>query len=189
MASPLRMNQATVRLLSREAASLSSSGGKEITAVRCRNYSTSASSSTSKLVAAKPSTATPQSSNNSKNILIPAHDGPTSPYMISSRALSSSTRLSAPQGSQASSTTSQSQSSSSSSPVTSSNTIKEPSPATQGLLGGIAKLMGYDTRTSAAIRTTSDYYDRCSERDEKEGTFWYDGELELFSRLTIFVAC
>lgn len=36
--------------------------------------------------------------------------------------------------------------------------------------------MGYDARTSAAIRTTSDYYDRCSERDEKEGTFWYDGE-------------
>lgn len=172
------MNQATVRLLSREAASLSSSGGKEITAVRCRNY-TSASSS-SKPVATKPSIATPQSNNNSKKILIPAHDGSSTTYMIFSRALSSSTRLSV-QGSQAS-TTSQSQSSqslSSSLPVTSSNTIKSPSPATQGLLGGIAKLMGYDTRTSAAIRTTSDYYDRCSERDEKEGTFWYDGELEL----------
>lgn len=39
--------------------------------------------------------------------------------------------------------------------------------------------MGYDSRTAGAIRATSDYYDRCSERDELEGTFWYDGGLLL----------
>ena len=37
--------------------------------------------------------------------------------------------------------------------------------------------MGYNQNTSIAIRATSDYYDRCSERDEREASFFYEGEL------------
>jgi cytochrome b pre-mRNA-processing protein 3 len=49
------------------------------------------------------------------------------------------------------------------------------SPLKQSVMKGIARVMGYNTRTATAIRATSDYYDRCSERDEKEATFFYDG--------------
>jgi cytochrome b pre-mRNA-processing protein 3 len=43
------------------------------------------------------------------------------------------------------------------------------------LLKGLANVMGYNSTSAAAVRSTSDYYDRCSERDEKESTFFYDG--------------
>lgn len=69
-------------------------------------------------------------------------------------------------------------SASSSAAASSSNVATPPgsSPIRDSLIKGVAKVMGYNTRTATAIRTTSDYYDRCSERDEREGSFFYEGE-------------
>lgn len=49
---------------------------------------------------------------------------------------------------------------------------------TVSIVKGVAKLMGYNSRTSTAIRVTSDLYDRCAERAEAEADFWYGGEYE-----------
>jgi len=60
-------------------------------------------------------------------------------------------------------------------PPPSSSKLDQPSESMRdSLIKGVAKVMGYNTRTATAIRTTSDYYDRCSERDEREATFFYD---------------
>lgn len=40
----------------------------------------------------------------------------------------------------------------------------------------LAKLFGYHSQTSTAIRTASDYYDRCAERAEIQAPFFYEGE-------------
>lgn len=51
---------------------------------------------------------------------------------------------------------------------------KEPySPATVAIVKGLARLMGYNSLTSTAIRVTSDVYDRCAERAHAERNFWY----------------
>lgn len=47
------------------------------------------------------------------------------------------------------------------------------SPVTVALVKGLAKIMGYNSTTSTAIRVTSDLYDRCSERAHAERHFWY----------------
>jgi len=39
-----------------------------------------------------------------------------------------------------------------------------------------AKLMGYNSRTTTAIRVTSDLYDRCAERWDLDKDFWQGGE-------------
>lgn len=49
------------------------------------------------------------------------------------------------------------------------------SPLTVSVVTKLAKLFGYHSQTSTAIRTTSDYYDRCAERGEIEAPFWYEG--------------
>lgn len=49
------------------------------------------------------------------------------------------------------------------------------SPLTVSLVTKLAKLFGYHSQTSTAIRTTSDYYDRCAERGEVEAAFFYEG--------------
>lgn len=49
---------------------------------------------------------------------------------------------------------------------------------TVSLVKGLAKLMGYNNTTTRAIRVTSDLYDRCAERADKEADFWY-GECRL----------
>ncbi|KAK4701995.1 cytochrome b pre-mRNA-processing protein 3, partial [Phenoliferia sp. Uapishka_3] len=48
------------------------------------------------------------------------------------------------------------------------------SPTTVKLVTGLAKLFGYNSQTSTAIRTASDYYDRCAERGELEAPFFYE---------------
>ncbi|GAA5909926.1 Cbp3p [Sporobolomyces salmoneus] len=48
------------------------------------------------------------------------------------------------------------------------------SPFTVSIVTKLAKLFGYHSQTSTAIRTTSDYYDRCAERGEIEAPFWYE---------------
>ncbi|GAA6062137.1 hypothetical protein JCM10212_003172 [Sporobolomyces blumeae] len=48
------------------------------------------------------------------------------------------------------------------------------SPLTVSIVTKLAKLFGYHSQTSTAIRTTSDYYDRCAERGEIEAPFWYE---------------
>ncbi|GAA5848423.1 hypothetical protein JCM9279_006562 [Rhodotorula babjevae] len=48
------------------------------------------------------------------------------------------------------------------------------SPLTVSLVTKLAKLFGYHSQTSTAIRTTSDYYDRCAERGEVEAAFFYE---------------
>ncbi|KAM0754906.1 hypothetical protein T439DRAFT_321965 [Meredithblackwellia eburnea MCA 4105] len=48
------------------------------------------------------------------------------------------------------------------------------SPTTVKLVTGLAKLFGYHSQTSTAIRTTSDFYDRCAERGEIEAPFFYE---------------
>ncbi|GAA5928387.1 Cbp3p [Sporobolomyces koalae] len=48
------------------------------------------------------------------------------------------------------------------------------SPLTVSVVTKLAKLFGYHSQTSTAIRTTSDYYDRCAERGEIEAPFWYE---------------
>lgn len=50
------------------------------------------------------------------------------------------------------------------------------SPTTVKLVTGLAKLFGYNSQTSTAIRTASDYYDRCAERGELEAPFFYEGK-------------
>ncbi|PWY97367.1 hypothetical protein BCV70DRAFT_202949, partial [Testicularia cyperi] len=47
------------------------------------------------------------------------------------------------------------------------------SPITVAVVKGLAKLMGYNSTTSTAIRVTSDLYDRCAERAHVERNFWY----------------
>lgn len=49
------------------------------------------------------------------------------------------------------------------------------SPLTVSIVTKLAKLFGYHSQTSTAIRTTSDYYDRCAERGEVEAAFFYEG--------------
>lgn len=49
------------------------------------------------------------------------------------------------------------------------------SPITVSIVTSLAKLFGYHSQTSTAIRTASDYYDRCSERGQVEAQFFYDG--------------
>ena len=49
------------------------------------------------------------------------------------------------------------------------------SPLTVSIVTKLAKLFGYHSQTSTAIRTTSDYYDRCAERGEIEAPFFYEG--------------
>ncbi|GAA6058111.1 hypothetical protein JCM3770_005944 [Rhodotorula araucariae] len=48
------------------------------------------------------------------------------------------------------------------------------SPLTVSVVTRLAKLFGYHSQTSTAIRTTSDYYDRCAERGEVEAAFFYE---------------
>lgn len=56
---------------------------------------------------------------------------------------------------------------------------KEPySATTVSIVKGLARLMGYNSTTSTAIRVTSDLYDRCAERAHVERHFWY-GECAL----------
>jgi cytochrome b pre-mRNA-processing protein 3 len=52
---------------------------------------------------------------------------------------------------------------------------KKYSPLTVSLVTSLAKLFGYNTQTSTAIRNASDYYDRCAERAEVEAEFFYEG--------------
>lgn len=49
------------------------------------------------------------------------------------------------------------------------------SPLTVAVVTNLAKLFGYHSQTSTAIRTASDYYDRCAERGEIEAPFFYEG--------------
>jgi cytochrome b pre-mRNA-processing protein 3 len=44
----------------------------------------------------------------------------------------------------------------------------------------LANLFGYHSQTSTAIRTASDYYDRCAERGEIAAPFFYEGQLLLY---------
>lgn len=53
------------------------------------------------------------------------------------------------------------------------------SPLTVSVVTSLAKLFGYHSQTSTAIRTASDYYDRCAERAELEAPFFYEGEQPL----------
>ncbi|GAA5849526.1 hypothetical protein JCM8547_000484 [Rhodosporidiobolus lusitaniae] len=48
------------------------------------------------------------------------------------------------------------------------------SPLTVSVVTKLAKVFGYHSATSTAIRTTSDYYDRCAERGEIEAPFFYE---------------
>ncbi|GAA5982052.1 hypothetical protein JCM10908_004718 [Rhodotorula pacifica] len=48
------------------------------------------------------------------------------------------------------------------------------SPLTVSIVTKLAKLFGYHSQTSTAIRTSSDYYDRCAERGEIEAPFFYE---------------
>lgn len=50
------------------------------------------------------------------------------------------------------------------------------SPITVSIVTNLAKLFGYNSQTSTAIRTASDYYDRCAERGEIEAPFFYEGK-------------
>lgn len=40
----------------------------------------------------------------------------------------------------------------------------------------LGRLMGYNTTTSSAIRISSELYDRCADRAEREADFWYNGK-------------
>jgi hypothetical protein len=173
MASQLRLQKTAARLLTRDAGLLTNANEASLTAssvaaaVRCRNYASTSRGSDASYIA--------QRHANESSTLIPHGSASHSISSTTSlRALSTSATSSMHASSQSQSQSTASTSSSSGS-VTGSATLAKPSPTTRGILGGIAKVMGYDTTTSAAIRTTSDYYDRCSERDEKEGSFWYDG--------------
>lgn len=44
---------------------------------------------------------------------------------------------------------------------------------TVAIVKGIARLMGYNSTTTTAIRVTSDLYDRCAAQADKEADFWY----------------
>ncbi|KAI5481817.1 protein required for assembly of ubiquinol cytochrome-c reductase complex (cytochrome bc1 complex) [Pseudohyphozyma bogoriensis] len=48
------------------------------------------------------------------------------------------------------------------------------SPLTVSVVKTLAKVFGYNSQTSTAIRTASDYYDRCAERGEIEAPFFYE---------------
>lgn len=56
------------------------------------------------------------------------------------------------------------------------------SPLTVSLVTNLAKLFGYNSKTSTAIRTASDYYDRCAERGEIEAPFFYEGACRRIER-------
>ncbi|BGP24336.1 hypothetical protein Rt10032_c03g1542 [Rhodotorula toruloides] len=51
---------------------------------------------------------------------------------------------------------------------------KKYSPLTVAVVKTLAKLFGYNTQTSTAIRVTTGYYDRCAERAEVEAPFFYE---------------
>lgn len=55
------------------------------------------------------------------------------------------------------------------------------SPATVSIVTRLAKLFGYNSQTSTAIRTASDYYDRCAERAEIQAPFFYEGPWKVSS--------
>ncbi|PWN88607.1 hypothetical protein FA10DRAFT_268784 [Acaromyces ingoldii] len=55
---------------------------------------------------------------------------------------------------------------------------KKHSALTVSLVKGLARIMGYNSTTSTAIRVSSDLYDRCAERADIEAAFWY-GECGL----------
>lgn len=55
---------------------------------------------------------------------------------------------------------------------------KKHSALTVSVVKGLARLMGYNSVTSTAIRVSSDLYDRCAERADLEADFWY-GECGL----------
>ncbi|GAA5970750.1 hypothetical protein JCM11641_004439 [Rhodosporidiobolus odoratus] len=48
------------------------------------------------------------------------------------------------------------------------------SPLTVSVVTKLAKVFGYHSTTSTAIRNTSDYYDRCAERGEIDSAFFYE---------------
>lgn len=50
------------------------------------------------------------------------------------------------------------------------------SEVTKKLVFGLARLFGHDTRSSRAIRVTSDLYDRCAEVWDSDAEFWQRGE-------------
>jgi cytochrome b pre-mRNA-processing protein 3 len=49
------------------------------------------------------------------------------------------------------------------------------SPLTVRLVEGLARVMGYNSTTSTAIRVTSDLYDECAQRSVQD-PFWHEGE-------------
>ena len=58
---------------------------------------------------------------------------------------------------------------------------KQHSALTIALVKGVARLMGYNSVTTTAIRVTSDLFDRCAERADLESDFWYGGASPLSS--------
>lgn len=50
------------------------------------------------------------------------------------------------------------------------------SPLTVSLVKGLAKLMGYNSKTSTAIRVTSDLYDLAAQQSHFDEHFWHNGE-------------
>lgn len=50
------------------------------------------------------------------------------------------------------------------------------SEVTKKLVKGVAWIMGYSSRTSTAIRVTSDLYDRCAAIWDLDQEFWQGGE-------------
>lgn len=58
------------------------------------------------------------------------------------------------------------------------------SEVTKKLVFGLARLFGHDTRSSRAIRVTSDLYDRCAEVWDSDAEFWQRGEQQNRQRLT-----
>ena len=59
------------------------------------------------------------------------------------------------------------------------------SPLTVSLVTNLAKLFGYNSQTSTAIRTASDHYDRCAERGEIEAPFFYEGSSPILHFSTL----
>ncbi|UZJ55830.1 hypothetical protein CBS101457_005150 [Exobasidium rhododendri] len=56
--------------------------------------------------------------------------------------------------------------------------VRRHNPLKVAIVTGLARLMGYNSMTSKAIRVTSDLYDRCAQRADLEADFWY-GECQL----------
>lgn len=52
----------------------------------------------------------------------------------------------------------------------------EYSERTKGLVKGMAKLMGYNSRATTAIRATSRMVKGIVESVQRDNAFWYDGE-------------